>query len=85
MSIHSVYIPAELEAFVSEKVQSGRYRSASEVVEEALWNLKDLETSDEQKLRVLREAIAEGEASGIYEGDAFNDVRRELGLPLRHD
>jgi antitoxin ParD1/3/4 len=85
MSIHSIHIPAELETFVNEKVSSGRYRSASEVVQEALWNLKDAETTDEQKLKALRQALADGEASGIYEGDAFNDVRRELGLPLRHD
>ena len=36
----NVSLTPELEKFVSAKVQSGRYNSASEVVREALWLLE---------------------------------------------
>jgi hypothetical protein len=37
----------------------------------------------EAKLAALRAAIAEGDASGIAEGDPFEYVRRRLNLPAR--
>lgn len=39
--------------------------------------------NDQEKLQALRAAIEDGIAGGVYDGDAFNDVRSELGLPLR--
>lgn len=41
----NVSLTAELEEFVSAKVQSGRYNSASEVVREALRLLEEHETT----------------------------------------
>jgi hypothetical protein len=41
--------------------------------------------TDEEKLKLLRAAIDEGDASGIAEGDVFAQVRAKLGLPPRSE
>lgn len=76
MTQRSVELTEELDAFVSNMVAGGHYADASEVVREAL---SRLEEEDAEKLSALRAAIDEGEASGIFEGDAFASVRREMG------
>jgi len=47
-------------AFIDDKVASGRYRSASEVVRAALRLLEDRET----RIDALRNALMSGETSG---------------------
>jgi len=47
------------DAFVSEKIESGRYSSASEVIRAGLRLLE----SNESKLETLRNMLAEGENS----------------------
>jgi len=71
----------ELERFVLEKVQTGRYENASEVVRAALRTLEREERLYEAKLAALRAAIDEGDASGIAEGDVFRRVRKTLRHP----
>ncbi len=41
--------------------------------------------SDEERLRVLRQAIEDGFASGLVEGDIFEIVRAEFGFPPYED
>ena len=56
--------------FVEEQVESGRYNSTSDVVRAGLRLLEDEET----RLKALRAALAEGEASGPsepFDFDAF--------------
>ena len=53
----NVSLTPELECLVNEKVQTGMYQTASEVVREALRLLKE---HDEAKLRELRETIRVG-------------------------
>jgi antitoxin ParD1/3/4 len=53
----NVSLTPELESLVNEKVQTGMYQTASEVVREALRPLKE---RDETKLRELREMIQVG-------------------------
>jgi antitoxin ParD1/3/4 len=53
----NVSLTPELESLVAEKVQTGMYQTASEVVREALRLLKE---RDETKLRELRETIQAG-------------------------
>lgn len=59
----SITIGSQLDEFVNELIESGRYGSTSEVVRSALRLLE----AQERQLHMLRNAIAEGEASGISE------------------
>jgi len=77
----NVNLTKELDRFVLEKVESGRYENASEVVRTALRTLEREERHYEAKLAALRAAIDEGDASGIADGDVFRRVRKALRLP----
>ena len=63
-----------------QKVESGRYENASEVVRTALRALEREERQYEAKLAALRAAIDEGYASGIAKGNPFDRVRKALKL-----
>jgi antitoxin ParD1/3/4 len=56
----NVNVTAELEAFVQEKVQSGLYNSASEVIRESLRLLKEKEDLKRMQVEHLRHEIALG-------------------------
>ena len=60
----NVSLTPELEQLVSELVESGRYRSASEVVREGLRLLAVRDEADRAKLEGLRRLIQEGIDSG---------------------
>ena len=77
----NVNLTEELDRFVLEKVETGRYENASEVVRAALRTLEREERQYEAKLGALGSAIDEGDASGIAEGDVFDRVRKTLDLP----
>ncbi len=83
MPTRNVSLTRELEQFVVARIESGRYENASEVVRAALRSLERDEREYEEKLAALREAIIQGEQSGIARGDVFAQVRRKLGLPKR--
>jgi antitoxin ParD1/3/4 len=50
----NVSLTPELEQYVSKKVESGLYQTASEVIREGLRLLKDKEDLHQRKLAVLR-------------------------------
>jgi antitoxin ParD1/3/4 len=77
----NVNLTEELDRFVLEKVESGRYENASDVVRAALRTLEREEHQYEAKLAALRRAIDEGDASGVAEGNVFARVRETLNLP----
>jgi len=81
MPTRNVNLTAELDRFVLERVESGRYENASEVVRAALRTLEREEQQYEAKLAALRRAIDEGDASGGAEGNVFARVREKLNLP----
>ena len=81
MPTRNVNLTDELNRFVLDKVQSGRYENASEVVRAALRTLEREEKEHEAKLAALRTALDEGDASGIAEGNVFARVRETLHLP----
>ena len=83
MPTRNVNLTEELDRFVLEKVESGRYENASEVVRAALRTLEREVQQYEAKLAALRTAIDEGDASGIAEGNVFDRVRKTLNLPTR--
>lgn len=56
----NVSLTPELETLVQQKVQSGLYSSASEVVREALRLLNDRDTIQQQRLEELRREIKVG-------------------------
>jgi antitoxin ParD1/3/4 len=56
----NVSLTRRLRTLVEERVRSGRYQSASEVVREALRLLEDVEELQELRLQALREEVAAG-------------------------
>jgi antitoxin ParD1/3/4 len=83
MPTRNVNLTDELDRFVLSKVENGRYENASEVVRSALRALEREEQEYEAKLAALRAAINEGIASGIYESDPFEHIRKTRGLRLQ--
>ena len=62
-SIHATVTP-ELDSFVEQLIDAGRFSSQSEAVRAALRLLEDKERLREVKLEALREKIQEGLESG---------------------
>jgi antitoxin ParD1/3/4 len=81
MPTRNVNLTEELDSFVLSKVENGRYENASEVVRAALRTLEREDREYELKLAALRAAIDEGDASGIFEGDPFEHVRKNRKFP----
>jgi len=80
MPTRNVNLTRELDRFVLQKVKSGRYENASEVVRAALRTLEREEQQYQVKLSALRAVINEGQTSRIAEGNVFPRVRRKLNL-----
>ena len=75
----NISLTPELEKFVKDKVESGRYHSASEVIREGLRLLEEQELVREVKLTALREEIQKGLASGqsIPGETVFQELREK--------
>ena len=65
----SVTLGNHFERIIEQSIQSGRYASASEVIRAGLRLLDE----EEQKIRLLREAITAGENSGYVKN--FDPVK----------
>jgi antitoxin ParD1/3/4 len=78
MPTWNVNLTHELDRFVLQKVKSGRYENASEVVSAALRTLEREEQQCQAKLSALWAAINDGDASGIATGNVFARVRKKL-------
>lgn len=72
----SILLGDHFEDYIEEKVSSGKYNSASEVIRSALRLLEE----EEQKVKYVRAALEEGEKSKIR--DDFNS---EKHLQTLHD
>lgn len=87
MPTRNVNLTKELDRFIARSVKRGRYANASEVMRSALRLLEIEERENEEKLKVLRKAIAEGDASDSMDGEEFfkelsvyiDEVAREKG------
>ena len=71
MPTRNVSLPEKLDQFITAKVESGDYANASEVMRTALRLLEKEELEYEEKMAVLRAAIAEGDASPDAEEGVF--------------
>lgn len=73
----NVSLTPELEALIQERVRSGRYTSASEVVREALRLLEDRDELRRVRLAELRSQVAAGldslDRGQALDGDAVID------------
>ncbi len=71
----NVRLTPELEQLVHEKVQSGRYASASEMVREALRQLEQKDEQRERQLQAIRgridESLAQADQGHCVDGEAF--------------
>jgi len=63
----NVSLTPDLEKYVQKKVDSGRYRSSSEVVREALRLLEEKDLEREERLSALKAEIQVGLDSGESE------------------
>lgn len=70
----NVSLTPELEKYVSEKVESGLYHSASEVIREGLRLLKDQDALRKVRLHQVRQQIQEGMNSGESQPLNVEDV-----------
>lgn len=69
----------ELERYVNEKVASGKYRSASEVMREALTHMAE----QDRKEAALNEALDRGLSSPIAPDGVFGRVRERIAQRRR--
>ena len=83
MPTRNVSLPEKLDQFITAKVESGDYANASEVMRTALRLLEKEEREYDEKMAVLRAAIAEGDASPDAEEGVFERIREKYGLPQR--
>lgn len=71
----NVSLTPQLERYIEDKVQSGRYNSASEVVREALRLMEDHEKIRTEQLREFRSEldrrVAEAECGETVDGESF--------------
>ncbi len=78
MPTRNISLTPELDSFIAAKIASGRYDNASEVVRDALRSLERVEKEYDVKLAALMKAIADGDASGIAQGDVFQEILDEI-------
>jgi antitoxin ParD1/3/4 len=80
----NISLTPELEQFVHEKIKTGRYLSASEVVREALRLLEEQDRIRQMRIEALRKEIAIS-TEQIERGEVFDgeEVIRELKEEIR--
>lgn len=80
----NVSLTPELERWVSERVDRGRYRSASEVIREGLRLLQEREEEHSVRLEALRRELQIGidqldRGEGLDGEEAFERILAQLG------
>jgi putative addiction module CopG family antidote len=79
MPVQNPALMEQFADFAAPLVASGRYSSVGDVLQAAMDALQREECGEQAKDAALQRALAEGDASGVFAGDAFADVRREMG------
>ena len=70
----------ELKKFIDDSVESGYYKTTSEVVREGLRLLQEKQA--ESKLKVLQKLIKEGEDSGVAVDWNFEDFLKRMDAKI---
>lgn len=70
----SISIGQHFDLFIQNQIDTGRYASTSEVVRAGLRLLEE----EEQKLRLLRQALIDGEESGWVENFNPEELKAKL-------
>lgn len=73
----NVSLTPQLEKLIQDKVESGRYHSASEVIRDALRLFEEREMVNQAKLDALRAAINQGLESGSAGELDMNAIKAE--------
>jgi len=79
--ITSVKLGNHFDGLIADLTANGRYKNASEAVRAGLRLLEEQETEHQTKLEALRQALIEGEESGISNkshADIIAEVKAEL-------
>jgi putative addiction module CopG family antidote len=79
MATPSLSVGGEFAEYAHDLVASGRFANTAEVLQAALDALRREECDDEAKRAYLEQALEDGEASGVFEGDPFESLRIEMG------
>jgi len=80
----NVSLTPELERFIAEQVESGRYRSASEVVRDGVRLLEKELAERKARIEALRKAVDVGvgeleRGAGVSADEVFRDLLDRLG------
>jgi len=78
MPTRNINLTDYFDRFISENVESGRYKNASEVVRDALRGLELRQRREELKLERLREALEEG-IDAVERGEYVDLAEDEIG------
>jgi antitoxin ParD1/3/4 len=74
--IEATDLPEDIARIAEAQVAAGRFATVEDVVRAGV---EAIATVEKKRAEILA-ALEEGEASGVFDGDAFASVRAELGL-----
>ncbi len=82
----NIHLTKELEQLVQNKVQSGRYKSASEVVREALRLMEERDLRKEEIRKLVAQSLQSQRQGKLVDGEAvFDRLEAELNALQERD
>ncbi|RZU38774.1 antitoxin ParD1/3/4 [Edaphobacter modestus] len=78
MPTRNINLTSEMDQFVDQKIQSGQYANASEVLMAGLRALEEDDNENGVKLQALRAAVQAGIDSGEVEVDVIGRIRARI-------
>lgn len=78
MPTRNINLTPQLDTFVDNKIRSGQYANASEVMRAGLRALEKSEKEDRARLKAIRSAVEAGEQSGAAKGDIVAEIRERI-------